>query len=247
MADKTKEKPIKWKVPKKRQPVWAVFGRIFKIFFHVKTIEFLDEKFPQKCIIISNHHNKRGPMVYELCLPVKHATWGAYQMLGTYGMRFRYLRDVLYIQKNGMKKGKATFKAGFEAFFSKWTYKGMKVLPSYPDARFRKTLQYSMQCLDAGFAVSMYPEDSNQGYFEEMQHFFSGFVMLSEQYYKKTGVDLPVFPMYYSQKKNKIVVGKPLYLQEYAKQGMKRDEIAEIGRKAVNQLYYDHFQEKDSE
>ena len=69
--------------------------------------------------------------------------------------------------------------------------------------------------------------------------------MLSEQYYKKTGVDLPVFPMYYSQKKDKIVVGKPLYLQEYVKQGMKRDEIADVGRRAVNQLYYDYFQEKE--
>ena len=237
------EKPIKWKVPKKRQPVWGVFKWFFKPFFSVKKVEFLGEKFPKKCIIISNHHNKRGPMVYELCLPVKHATWGAYQMLGSYKMRFRYLRDVLYIQKNGMKKGKATFKALFEACFSLWVYRGMKILPSFPDARFRKTLQYSMQCLDAGFAVSMYPEDSNQGYFEEMTHFFPGFVMLSEQYFKKYGEDLPVFPMYYSKKKKKIVVGNPLYVQDFVKQGLNRDEIAEKFRLEINQLYYDHFKE----
>ena len=50
-------------------------------------------------------------MVYEFSFPIKHATWGAYQMLGSYKMRFKYLRDVLYMQKNGLKKGKATFKA----------------------------------------------------------------------------------------------------------------------------------------
>ena len=237
------EKPIKWKVPKKRQPVWAVFGRIFKLFFKVKKVEFLGEKFPEKCIIVSNHQNKGGPMVYELNLPIKHATWGAYQMLGNYKMRFRYLRDVLYIQKNGMRKGKATFKAGFEALFSLWIYRGMKIIPSFPDARFRSTLQYSMQCLDAGFAVSMYPEDSNQGYFDEMTHFFSGFVILAELYYKKHGEDLPVFPMYYGKKKKKIVVGNPLYVQDFVKQGLNRDEIAEKFRLEVNQLFYDYFKE----
>ena len=241
--NKKKEKEIKWKIPPKRQPVFKVFKWIVSPFFHIKNIEYLGEQFPKKCIIIANHNNKKGPMVYEKSLPIRHATWGAYQMLGTYKMRFKYLRDVLYIQKNGLKKGKATFKAMFEALFSRLIYKGMKMLPSYPDARFRKTLQYSMQCLDSGLAVSLYPEDSNEGYFDEVKHFFSGFVMLAEQYYKKTGEDVPVFPMYYGRKKKKIVVGKPLYVQDFVKQGLKRDEIAEKFRLEVNQIYYDHFKE----
>lgn len=241
--NKKKEKEIKWSLPKKRQPVFKAFKWLVSPFFHVKNIEYLGGELPEKCIIIANHNNKKGPMVYERSLPIRHATWGAYQMLGSYKMRFRYLREVLYIQKNGIKKGKATFKAMIEAIFSRIIYKGMKILPSYPDARFRKTLHYSMQCLEAGIAVSMYPEDSNEGYFDEMKHFFSGFVMLAEQYYKKTGEDIPVYPMYYGRKKKKIVVGKPLYLQDFVKQGLKRDEIAEKCRLEVNQLYYDHFQE----
>ncbi|MBE5747768.1 MAG: hypothetical protein E7352_06335 [Clostridiales bacterium] len=238
-----KEKDVKWKLPKKRQPIWRVFKFIFNPIFRVKRVEYLGEQFPEKCIIIANHNNKKGPMVYEFSLPIRHVTWGAYQMLGSYKMRFKYLRDVLYIQKNGVKKWKATLKAGFESIFSIYTYRGMKVIPSYPDARFRKTLHYSMQCLDEGFAISLFPEDSNAGYFDEMRHFFSGFVMLSEQYYKKTGEDLPIFPIYYGRKKKKIVVGKPLYVQDFVKQGLKRDEIAEKFRLEVNALYQDHFKE----
>ena len=237
------EKPIKWKLPKKRQPIWRVFKWIFHPIFYVKNVQFVGEKFPKKCIIISNHNNKKGPMVYEFSLPTRHVTWGAYQMLGSYKMRFKYLRDVLYIQKNGVKKWKATLKAGFEAIFSIYTYRGMKVIPSFPDGRFRTTLKYSMQCLDANMSVSMYPEDSNEGYFDEMKHFFAGFVMLAEQYYKKTGEDVPVFPAYFGRKKKKIVVGKPLYVQDFVNQGMKRDEIAEKFRLEVNQLYYDYFKE----
>ena len=232
-----------WKVPKRKQRVWRVVNKIFKLFFRVKSVEFLGEKFPDKCIIVSNHENKGGPMVYELNLPVFHASWGAYQMLGNYSSRFHYLRDVLYIQKNKVNKFKATLRAGFEAIFSIYIYKGMKILPSFPDARLRKTLKYSIDMLEAGNAVSVYPEDSNSGYFEEMKHFFPGFVMLAQQYYKKTGEDLPVFPVYYGKKKKKIVVGKPLYVQDLVKEGLDREQIADTFRLQVNQLYYDHFKE----
>ena len=243
MAEATKKQEIKWKMPKKRQPIWRIFKGVFHPIFYVKNVEHLGEQLPEKCIIIANHNNKKGPMVYEFSLPIRHVTWGAHQMLGGYRMRFHYLRDVLYMQKNGVKKWKATLKAGFEAIFSIYTYRGMKVIPTFPDARLRRTLQYSMQCLDAGMAISLFPEDSNDGYFDEMKHFFSGFVMLAEQYYKKTGEDVPVFPVYYGRKKKKIVVGKPIYVQEFVKQGLKRDEIAEKCRQEVNALYYDHFKE----
>jgi hypothetical protein len=148
------------------------------------------------------------------------------------------------MQKNGVGKFKATLRAGFEAIFSVFIYRGMKILPSYPDVRFRKTLQYSMDVLDAGCAVSMYPEDSNNGYLEELTHFFSGFVMLSQQYFKKTGEDVPVFPVYWGRKGNKIIVGKPLYIQELMKEGLTRDEIAERFRLEVNALHQRHFTDK---
>ncbi len=244
MAKKIKGDIIReWKVPKRKQRCWRFFRKIFKLFFKAKHVEFLGEKFPDKCIIVSNHANKRGPMVYELNLPVFHASWGAYQMLGNYKSRFKYLRNVLYIQKNGFGKFKATFKALYEAVFSIFVYRGMKILPAYPDARLRKTLKYSMAMLDAGNAVAVYPEDSNQGYFDELTHFFPGFVMLAEQYYKKTGEDVPVFPVYYGIKENKIVVGKPLYVQDFARQGLSREQIADEFRKEVNALYVNHIKE----
>ena len=235
--------PKNWKLPKRKQPVWGVVRRIIKPFVKVKTVEFEGERFPDTCIIVSNHNNKKGPVVFEINLPIYHVTWGAHQMLGSYKDRFLYLRDVFYMQKNGIKKFKATLRAGFEAIFSIFFYKGIKVLPTYPDRRFLKTIRWSMQVLESGAAISLYPEDSDQGYFDVMTHFHPGFIMLSNTYYNKTGVDLPVFPMYYGRKKNKIVVGKPLYVQELAKQGLTRDEIAETFKDRVNHLFHKYFKE----
>ena len=230
-----------WKVPSRKQPFWRVVKAVLKPFLKTKSIEFEGEKFPDKCIIVSNHNNKIGPMVYELNLPVFHASWGAYQMLGSYKERFHYLRDVLYIQKNGHSKFRATSKAWFEAIFSIFFYRGMKILPSYPDARLRKTLQYSMAMLDAGGAVSVYPEDSSKGYFDEMTTFLQGFVALAQAYYKKTGEDLPIFPVYWGRKPNKIVVGKPLYVQPMVQEGLDKTQIADRFKDEVNRLYTTYF------
>ena len=231
-----------WKVPKRKQRVWRVAKPILRLFLKTK-VEFEGEQFPDKCIIISNHANKMGPMKFEVNLPVFHATWGAYQMLGSYKDRFHYLRDVLYIQKNGFSKFKATSKAWFEALFSIYFYKGMKILPSYPDARLRTTLKYSMDMLDSGAAVSMYPENSSDGYHDELKSFYPGFVMLAEQYFKKTGEDVPVFPVYYGKKKKKIVVGKPISIQELLKEGLDRYQVADRCKDIVNNLYRNHFKD----
>ena len=63
---KTKE----WKVPKKKQPVWRFFKSIFALFFTAKSIVYEGEQLPNKCIIVSNHNNKKGPMVFEVNLPI---------------------------------------------------------------------------------------------------------------------------------------------------------------------------------
>ena len=56
-------------------------------------------------------------------------------------------------------------------------------MPTYTDARFAKTLRYSMSVLEQGSTVMIYPENSNDGYKDVLTEFFPGFVMLSEKYY----------------------------------------------------------------
>lgn len=235
---------IVWQVPEKKQKVWPFVKRILNVFFRVKDVQNLnDEKLPERCILVSNHANKKGPLVFELSLPIHHISWGAYWMLGNYKQRYDYLRNILYIKKNGVKPFKATFKAMFEAIFSKYFYRGVKVLPSFPDVRVRRTIDYSIQALELDNAIAVYPEDSSKGYFDEMTYFFPGFVMLADAYRKKTGVDLPIYPIYYGKvnKKKKIVIGKPMYAGEYLDKGFDKKQVANEFRKAVNQLYYDYF------
>ncbi len=226
----------------KKQPIFKCFKAIIKPFYKCQVI--CEEEVPEKAIVISNHSAKIGPMAMEINYPKYNYKWGAHQMLGNYASRYNYLRNVLYIQKCKTNKVSATLKSIFEALFSKMVYKGMKVMPTYQDVRQTKTIKNSMTVLDNNISVMIFPENSNSGYFDELTELFAGFVILAEQYYKKTGEDVPVIPAYYHRKSRKLIVGKKRYVQQLKNSGLSRDDICEFFRKEINDLYYKYVLNK---
>lgn len=233
-------------VPSRRQPVWKVVGGVLKWFFKKPTIINLNEgELPSKAIFVANHSAMNGPVVYSLYLPAFTTIWGAGQMLGNYNSRFHYLRDVYFMQKRHMKKFPATIIAGFEALFSIFFYRGMKILPTFTDGRLRATIHNSVKCLNNDVCVTVFPEDSSTGYHEVLTGFFPGFVMLAQQYRRVNKQDVPIYPVYYHKKSNTMVIGKPTTLADYPE--MDRDQIAENFREQINTLLDEHILSKDQQ
>lgn len=228
-----------FEVPKRKQPVWKHVSKLLKRIYKKPEIVNLNDSLPQKAIFVANHCAMNGPLVYALHLPVFHITWGAHQMMGNYKMRFHYLRDVYFIQKRGMKKFWASILASFEAAFSIFFYRGIKTMPTFTDGRMVSTIKNSITCLDNDVSVLIFPEDSSEGYHEILTAFFSGFVSLAERYHKTHGEHAEIYPMYYSQTHNKLVIGKPQTLAHFPE--MNRRQIAEEFRKIVNSLYTEHI------
>lgn len=242
MKNKTKYPRVKYP----HQPIWSGFARFLRIFFKRPEIINLAGELPTKAMYVANHSAMAGPVIYDLYFPTPHAPWGAYPMLEGYKSRFRYLRDVYFVQKRKMNKAFASFLASFEAFFSIWIYKGMHVIPSYPDGRFLKTLRISLNTLENNRAVMVFPEHSETGYHETLTGFSAGFVVLAERYRKLYGEDIPIYPIYYHTKLNKMVVGKPHTLDEFKDKNMTRNEIANEFCKITNQLFVDHIEQKSA-
>ncbi len=228
---------IEYQLPKKKQPFFSFVKGVLKIFKKKVRVAVVGDELDTNCLLLANHANKMGPMQYELFLPVYHATWGAHQMLGDYRSRRAYLRDILYIKKNGTSPKKAGFKAWYEAAFSKYFYKGIKVLPTYEDARLVRTIKKTVDVLNDDTAVMIFPENSNSGYLAQPKSFFPGFVLVMEYYYKTSKKDIPTRPVYYHKDKKLIVVGEKFYLQDLKAQGMDKTAIAEYFRCRVNELY----------
>ena len=229
---------IEYQLPRHRQPVFGFVKGILRIFMKKKRVVVLGDGLEDKCIYVANHANKMGPVNYDAYFPVYTVKWGAHQMLENYSERRKYLRDVLYIQKTGVGRRTAGFKAFFEAFFSQFFYKGLKILPTYPDMRLIRTVKKSVDILDDNTAIMIYPENSESGYNDEMTSFFSGFVLVMESYFKKFGEDVPVRPVYMHKKKRLIVAGESVKLHDLTEQGLKREGIAEYMKDRVNELYH---------
>ncbi len=228
---------IEYNGKRKKQPFFKCVKGVVKLFKGKITVHCIGGEIEDKCLYLANHANKLGPLLYETYLPAYCAKWGASQMLGGYKERWLYLRNVLYIQKNGWKKGKATFKATYEALFSQFFYKGIKVLPTYHDTKLIRTIKKSVDILKDGQGIMIFPEDSEEGYFDVLKSFHAGFVLLAERYYKTTGEDIPMRPVYYHAKKKCIVVGEKCYYSEYKNQGLTKTEIAEVLKNKTNELF----------
>lgn len=242
MSKKNRKENLKeFKLPDRKQPVFKFFSKIFfKPLFGGK-LESCIEELPDKAIIVSIHAAKNGPMAVAMTYPKFSAMWGHHGMLGNYKERFSYLRNVLYIQKMHKNKFVATVKALYEAVFSIFIYKGLKVIGTYTDMRLLSTVRNSIGVLDEGASVIIYPEDSSDGYFDEMRAAFPGFVILAETYYNKRGEDVPVIPAYISRKKKRLVVGEPKYVREMQKAGLSRQQIAEKMKDEINALYRNYI------
>ena len=235
------EELVEFKLPDRRQPIFRFFSKsMFRPIFGAKTESMIAE-LPDKAIVVSIHAAKYGPMAISMSYPTFAAMWGHHAMLGSYRERFSYLRNVLYIQKMHKNKFIATLKALYEAVFSIYIYKGMKVIGTYTDMRLLSTVRSSMGVLDENASVIIFPEDSSEGYFDELRSAFSGFVMLSSLYYRKNGQDVPVIPAYISTKKKRLVIGAPRYVREMERAGMNKEEIAEAIKDDINALYRDYI------
>lgn len=239
---KKREKAFReFKLPDRKQPIFGFFSKIlFRPIFGVK-FESMIEHLPDKAILVSIHAAKNGPMAISMSYPKFSAMWGHHAMLGTYRERFSYLRNVLYVQKMHKNKFVATLKASYEALFSIYIYRGMKVIGTHTDMRLIHTIHSSMDVLDANAGIVIFPEDSSEGYFDEVRSAFAGFVMLSSLYYRTRGEDVPVIPMYISTKKKRLIVGEPRYLHELEQAGLDRDELADRIKDDINALYRDYI------
>lgn len=194
-----------------------------------------------KCIMIGNHSGAGGPFTYKQAVPKQFMSWGAHQMCEGFKSRWNYLYHIFYQKKKGWKKFPAFIMATLFGMISRGVYDYAGIIPVYYDNRVKNTFRYSFECIEKNVAVFIFPENSNDGYKKVLEEFYGGFITLSRMYYKKYGVDLPIYTMYYSnaKKARKIIIGKPIYANELLKT-KSEEEVINIYKDYMNSLYFDY-------
>lgn len=209
-------------------------GRVIKK--KPKIYNLNDEEVLEHSIIISNHSAASGPLTLSLFFPKFFVPWGTHEMTENYVNRWKYLYHIFYQQKIGYGKVKAFILATLFAIISKLLYNGMQLIPTYTDLRFKQTIESSLNHLEKNNSILVFPEDSAFGYHEKLTKYNAGFVYLSEKYYQKHGIDLPIYPIYYHKVLGSLIIGKKEYIKPLLDKGMNRYEIANYFKDLTNEL-----------
>ena len=186
---------------------------------------YLGEEIDKGSLILSNHEGTDAPMSLEIYLNKPIRMWGAHEMNSGLIKMYKYQSEVYYHEKKHWNIHLARLFCLIASPVTNVFYKGLNLISTYKDARFRRTIKESLEALNNGENIVIFPEDSTKGYLEELEGFYGGFVVLAE-ICKKRKIDVPIFVTYFRKKDLTYIIDKPVLYSELSKDGASREEIA---------------------
>ena len=99
------------------------------------------------------------------------------------------------------------------------------LIPTYRDIRFKNTLSTSINVLKENGNLMIFPEDSDDGYFQVLTKFNDGCILFFE-YCRKHNINAPVFVAYYQKDEDKFVFDKPTTINDLLNLNLSRSELA---------------------
>ena len=220
-----------------RKPFFRFIKCIARWFVPRPKWQYVGEKPTSPCIYISNHSAASGPATYELYFPENMRIWGTYEMCGNFKLRWKYLDQVYFHQKKKRTKFTSFFLATILSPILALFYKGMRIIPTFPDHRLLETIKTSIAELENGVSILIFPENSSDGYHEILTDFYGGFWTLAKRYYTQTGKDIQIVNLYYHKKERKVIVGEPKSYLALAESLTGKDDAPAFFLEDTNRLY----------
>jgi len=200
MEKKTKKKKVS---PLYKVVAWLVW------FFYPKIKTLGAENLPDEpVLIIGNHTQMNGPIACEFHLPVERYTWCAAQM-----MKFKevpgYAFEDFWSQKPGYTHWFYRILSYLITPLAVLLFNNANTIPVYHDARVLSTFRTTMEKLEEGASVVIFPEQDIK-YNHILYDFQRGFVDIARMYYRKTGKQVCFVPLYIAPALKKMYLGKPI-------------------------------------
>ena len=219
---------------KKVNPLYRVV-RFLVWLFAPKFTLVGEENLPDgPCVIVGNHSQMYGPIVGELYIPGKHAVWCTGEM-----MEWKEVHGYAY-QDFWSGKPKAV-----RWFFYLLSYlitplsvlifRNADTIPVYRDARVLGTFRDTVEALEKGTRVVIFPECYDE-YNNIVHSFQDRFIDLAKLYKKKTGQMLPFVPMYTAPRLKKVFFGKPVLYDHGVPAKEERVRVARALMDAVTEI-----------
>lgn len=162
-------------------------------------------------IIVGNHCQAHGPIITEERLPFDHYTWCIAQMMNRQEVA-RYAYEDFWSGKPRRFRWLYWLVSRILPVPASYIMSHVRTIPVYRDNRCIATFRKTMEKLQEGFHVVIFPEHYVP-YNNIVWEFEDRFIDLARYYYKKTGKCLNFVPMYLAPKLRRILIGKPILFQ----------------------------------
>ena len=218
-----------------RKPWFRFVKKIMRLFIKKSDFVYLGDKIEEPTIILSNHVGTTAPLAWELYGKTHFRFWGAAEMNSGLIKLYKYQTRVYYHEKKHWNLFLARLFCLIASPLTYMFYKGINLISTYKDIRFKKTVAESIASLEDGKSIIIFPEISDKGYLDVLEGFHQGFTVLGSILLKK-GKDYPITVAYYKKSEKLYVVDRPVMLSDIFKDGVSREEIAKQLCDRCNQL-----------
>ena len=162
----------------------------------------------EACLVIGNHAQMNGPLASECYYPRKNKTWCIGQMMNIKEAP-SYSYDDFWPNKNWFNKPIYKVLSYIISPIMVYVLSKADTIAVYKDARLMKTYRDTINSLDEGYDVVIFPEYRDL-YNEIINDFLDKYIDVAKLYYKKTNKCLYFVPQYQADKLKTIVFGKPI-------------------------------------
>lgn len=197
----------------KRKGWFEVVKKIMRLAIKPSKFEYLGEEVQEGAIIVSNHVGTAAPLAWELYGNKPIRFWGAHEMNSGLIKMYKYQTRVFYHEKKHWNLHLARLFCLIASPLTNMFYKGLNLISVYKDSRLAITYKQSIEAINQGQNLVIFPEDSTKGYLDELEGFHKGFLSFARVLYKK-GIDAPVYVAYYKKAERRYVIDKPVKLSE---------------------------------
>lgn len=234
---------MKKKDVKQRKAWFRAYKRLMHGRYKKTNFVFLGEEFKDGSFIVSNHEGTDAPMALEIWLNKRITMLGASEMNSGFIEMYKYQTKVYYHEKKGWNLHLARMFCLLATPLTNLFYKGLNLISTYRDSRFFVTIKLSIQAIENGSSLAIFPEDSKDGYKSQLDDLHRGFLLILERAYKK-GLDIPVVCSYFNIKTNTYMFDNPILYSELLSKYTNREDISNYILNRINELGRMTFEEE---
>jgi len=188
-------------------------------------------------ILVSNHAGSYGPLSVITSLPLELYPWVVSETVDARTAARRIQAEFLEAELH-LKPPLSAWLARAIARIAAALMRAIDAIPVYQHSRnIRSTVERSVELLERGKNILVFPEDPARRLNDVLNHFCTGFVHLARQYYERTRRAVLFIPVAVNRGVRAIKVGRPVRFDASAPFAVERDRLKRELEDRVYQLY----------